>query len=159
MVRFCRTYKPSIWPDDLCEINTQEDYDTYQMGCVNERHGIFIDNNNNTVELDRTYVSSVIIDKPVHFPIGSKNQYVLVKKYGYKPPYPLFVGSEDCFMLDSWKVSCPVRASWTMNTKVPEDKCLLADDTDAQQFKDHCAKAKERYDSIISEEQGRTTSV
>ncbi|KAJ1719751.1 hypothetical protein LPJ53_005530, partial [Coemansia erecta] len=69
MLQFCRTFKAGMPAADVCEINTQEDYDEYQLGCVNGRHGTFIDNNNNTVKLEFTQDYIPVLDAAIEFPI------------------------------------------------------------------------------------------
>ncbi|KAJ1927311.1 hypothetical protein EC988_010242, partial [Linderina pennispora] len=57
-----------------------DDYNTYQIGCINYRGGTFIDNNNNTVAIERPPGMVVGIDAPVEFPVGSHNNYVFIPR-------------------------------------------------------------------------------
>ncbi|KAJ2566837.1 hypothetical protein GGH12_000613 [Coemansia sp. RSA 1822] len=91
MLRFCRSYDPNVFqPHDVCVINTQEDYNEYQLGCVGIMHAKFVDNNNNTVWVESTPEYAGSFNKPVEFPIGSHDNMHFVPISRYEPPYPIF---------------------------------------------------------------------
>ncbi|KAJ2352391.1 hypothetical protein GGF43_003764 [Coemansia sp. RSA 2618] len=143
MLRFCRSYNPNIpQPHDMCWINDQEDYNEYQMGCVSTMHNKFIDNNNNTVwvELKPGYVGS--LDKPVEFPIGSHDNYYFVPAPHYEPPYPVFVGEENCDTIHYFAMCCTARPAWSIiETEPPKGKCVIMDDVARQSFANCCVKS------------------
>ncbi|KAJ1956270.1 hypothetical protein EC988_001440 [Linderina pennispora] len=79
MLQFCKTFNPATRPpSDYCEIFTQDDYNMYQLGCINGRAGTFVDNNNNTVAIERPAGMVVSIDSAVEFVVGSRDQYVFI---------------------------------------------------------------------------------
>ncbi|KAJ2340335.1 hypothetical protein GGF43_006437, partial [Coemansia sp. RSA 2618] len=146
MLQFCRSYDPNVFQShDMCRINTQEDYNEYQIGCVNYKHGKFVDNNNNTVMIELKPGASSIpyLDGPVEFPIGSHDNFHLVPGPHYDPPYPVFVSQDNCIGSRIPFEICVdhlgSRPEWTIaETPEPEGKRVLWNDYIFNYFADCC---------------------
>ncbi|KAJ1857969.1 hypothetical protein GGF49_001330 [Coemansia sp. RSA 1853] len=140
MLRFCRSYDPNVFqPHDVCVINTQEDYNEYQLGCVGIMHAKFVDNNNNTVWVESTPEYAGSFNKPVEFPIGSHDNMHFVPISRYEPPYPIFVSKENCDSRHNFIFCCPTRPAWSFEETPPvEGKCVLIDEYFRQRFGDCC---------------------
>ncbi|KAJ1857970.1 hypothetical protein GGH12_000614 [Coemansia sp. RSA 1822] len=140
MLRFCRSYDPNViqFPDE-CVIETQEDYNEYQLGCVGNFHGKFVDNNNNTVWIESKPGYVGWLKEPVEFPIGSHDNMHFVPVSRYEPPYPIFVSKENCDSRHNFIFCCPTRPAWSFEeTPAVEGKCVLINDEYRQQFGDCC---------------------
>ncbi|KAJ1959128.1 hypothetical protein GGI12_004500 [Dipsacomyces acuminosporus] len=139
---FCNNY---IERPDICEIKTQEDYDRYQVGCVTHWRGRFVDNNNNTVELKRSYWDEKL-KQAVHFPIGSRNQYKQVYQDSFDAGYPIYYTEKNCrFLL--WESPnrymkardlCERQVPEWANVTVPHCACLIIDENTKELFKYKC---------------------
>ncbi|KAJ2628233.1 hypothetical protein H4R22_003999 [Coemansia sp. RSA 1290] len=127
---------------DVCEIRNQEDYNEFQMGCVNIVHSKFIDNNNNTVWLELKSGYMPHLDEPVEFPIGSHDNYYFVPAPHYEPPYPLFVDKETCDTIHDFMLCCGARPFWSIEETIPpEGKCVMIDDTHLENFGRCCVES------------------
>ncbi|KAJ2364478.1 hypothetical protein IW150_006464, partial [Coemansia sp. RSA 2607] len=145
MLQFCRTFKAGMPGVDVCEINTQEDYNEYQLGCVNGRHGTFIDNNNNTVKLEFNQNYIPVLDAAIEFPIGSHNNLHTLSppQQGYVEPYPIFVTQDNCRdSRTTFTMCCPARPAWSIEETVPKPgECVLIDDSALGSFGKCCVSS------------------
>ncbi|CAN6675094.1 hypothetical protein TRVA0_087S00166 [Trichomonascus vanleenenianus] len=139
MARFCSNFNPRY--DDICEIKTQEDYNEFQLGCVNYQWGTFVDNNNNTVFLEKKEGYAPFIEKAIEFPIGSHNNYFFLPAPEYEPPYPLYIGKENCLKPQEDLIECSwgVRPEWAViEYPVPKGYAFVTDEQGIYNFADCC---------------------
>ncbi|KAJ2725441.1 hypothetical protein GGI07_001320 [Coemansia sp. Benny D115] len=140
MLRFCRTFKAGMPGMDVCSIESQEDYNMYQMGCVNGKHGTFIDNNNNTVILKLRPEYIPVLESPIEFPIGSHDNVHILDIPQYVEPYPIFVSHENCNVTFApLSMCCPPRPAWSSAITIPPgDQCVIIDDGALEYFGKCC---------------------
>ncbi|CAN6674192.1 hypothetical protein TRVA0_050S00870 [Trichomonascus vanleenenianus] len=128
---------------DQCQITSQEDYDEYQLGCVNYRNGKFVDNNNNTVWLQSKPGYAPVLQSAIEFPVGSHNNLYFVPAPDYVPPYPLFAGPENCLNAQGeadW--CCTARPEWSiLETVPPAGHCVIMDAASLQSFAQCCTES------------------
>ncbi|KAJ2377938.1 hypothetical protein IW150_001097 [Coemansia sp. RSA 2607] len=158
MVSFCQTYKQHVGVYDYCWINTQEDYNTWQLGCVNSFKGTFVDENNNTVTVERKPGYDSYLKNPIEFPVGSHDNYYVLPAPHYDPPYPIFITQENCINTPtSFVHCCRGRPTWsTIETVAPNGTCAVIDDEGLEYFASCCVdKAQGTY---INPLDGSTTT-
>ncbi|KAJ1859797.1 hypothetical protein LPJ73_001685 [Coemansia sp. RSA 2703] len=143
MARFCQTYPEHPLLEDYCWINTQENYNTWQLGCVNDKQGIFVDNNNNTVLLEHKLGYYPHIDEAIEFPIDSHDNYYVLPAPHYEAPYPLVLTESNCINTHVQAVfMCPIRPDWSQyETTAPPGTCVVIDDASLQQFGYGCVNS------------------
>ncbi|KAJ2777125.1 hypothetical protein GGI15_004611 [Coemansia interrupta] len=160
MARFCRTFSEHTVFHDHCWIDTQEDYNEWQIGCVNYQWGVFVDNNNNTVAVEHKPGYNSYLPEAIEFPVGSHDNHYVLPAPHYNPPYPVFITQENCINTPtSFVHCCRGRPEWSnIETVAPNGTCVIMDDIGLDYFASCCVDVNKAHGTFINPLDGSTTT-